>query len=718
MGSDQRFLAKRTAKVAALARATRWQQAVYLALVETPVQDARLHAAAVAALGRGLRWAEALALGAGRVRDTSSLNAALGACERARRWSVALRLWKDTHSRDVITFNTAMALCASGPPALAAEPWSCAQGGFAILQRALEPSDVDALLLELPGFLEGGTVRMEEQSKGNGGYDYLRQLPLQLSSLKEVAYEMFLPTASELLEQHGLEVTACGRVMCNELDVRERRRELPPTLEDFEALCERKGENRAHRDIYGEVSYPLQMLLLLSQPGQDFTGGRFFTLVDGRKHEAQMSRGDLLVFRTSCKHGCTVVRRGRNPTTQRMVVGLQFAKRALRRERLARRSLLQAASAEDSALNIFHDMCAAAAEPDVVSYNALIKACAWRSWRAASEAFKLCEVVTLQAITSCPRWAPQPGHCELQLGHDSQWTGPGGPSMVLFGGSTALLGLTDMSAALHDWTGHWEMALKECQRSQEQGVSISTDFLNAAISACSSFWRWAIRLFGCAVDFRAHIGQVSYAAALSAFSDGRFWLKAMSWLREARHFHCTGDDLMTCFNTAMSCCEDPSTWNSCLQVLDNLLEATIKPDQKSYRSPIRGTGYGTGWRTAIGLLESMVRGAINDDDHSALSATIWAAEVAGLPAQSRRASPSFDCSSVAATIFCASGLELTSGLAKLQRKSLRTAFQELSRYQGGRAPASDLPPLTGLGSINAQQPLSSVWNRVCYDKRW
>ena len=34
---------------------------------------------------------------------------------------------EDTHSRDVITFNTAMALCASGPPALAAEPWSCAQ---------------------------------------------------------------------------------------------------------------------------------------------------------------------------------------------------------------------------------------------------------------------------------------------------------------------------------------------------------------------------------------------------------------------------------------------------------------------------------------------------------------------------------------------------------------------------------------------------------------
>lgn len=43
-------------------------------------------------------------------------------------------------------------------------------------------------------------------------------------------------------------------------------------------------------------------------------------------------------------------------------------------------------------------------------------------------------------------------------------------------------------------------------------------------------------------------------------------------------------------------------------------------------------------------------------------------------------------------------------LAKLQRKTLRTALVALSSYQGTRSPASDLPPLTGgLGSINAQQ---------------
>eukprot|EP00435_Cladocopium_sp_Y103_P065617 s22_g27.t1 len=69
------FLAERTSKVAALARATRWQQAIFLALVETPVelQDLRLRNAALAALGRGLHWAEALALLAPQPAASSDL---------------------------------------------------------------------------------------------------------------------------------------------------------------------------------------------------------------------------------------------------------------------------------------------------------------------------------------------------------------------------------------------------------------------------------------------------------------------------------------------------------------------------------------------------------------------------------------------------------------------------------------------------------------------
>ena len=33
----------------------------------------------------------------------------------------------------------------------------------------------------------------------------------------------------------------------------------------------------------------------------------------------------------------------------------------------------------------------------------------------------------------------------------------------------AILCLTDLSTAFYDWTGHWEMALKDCHRYQERG---------------------------------------------------------------------------------------------------------------------------------------------------------------------------------------------------------------------------------------------------------
>ena len=44
------------------------------------------------------------------------------------------------------------------------------------------------------------------------------------------------------------------------------------------SIMHSKAVHDAH-DMTWLRSYPLQMLLLLSQPGQDFTGGRFFTLV-------------------------------------------------------------------------------------------------------------------------------------------------------------------------------------------------------------------------------------------------------------------------------------------------------------------------------------------------------------------------------------------------------------------------------------------------------
>ena len=179
---------------------------------------------------------------------------------------------------------------------------------------------------------------------------------MKLAVLREVAYEALLPIADAFLESHRLELQSSRRTFS--LNTTGKRFDtLPRTLLEFEELCAKKGqtrpsnlflwyqeggENRAHRDVYGEVSFPLQMVLMLDQHGEDFDGGKFFTLVNGRKHEATMNRGDLLIFRTSCLHGCTPVlpvlckKTQTKHETKRCVLGLQFALRQLLRERRAK----------------------------------------------------------------------------------------------------------------------------------------------------------------------------------------------------------------------------------------------------------------------------------------------------------------------------------------------------------------------------------------------
>jgi len=224
--------------------------------------------------------------------------------------------------------------------------------GLAIFRDAFRAVELSELQTELPDLLEGGRIRMSDQKKGDGVYDYLRRLPTRLADFRTLAYEALLPLAAQFLETHAYEVV---RLANKEFDLSLFARggqELPPTLAEFEELCRQKvqsrpsclllrygegGENKPHRDVYGPVSFPLQMLVLLHEPEYDFSGGQFFTHVNGREYLADAYRGDLIVFRTSCKHGCKRVLPGRQSVVQRHVIGLQFALRQLRRERLARR---------------------------------------------------------------------------------------------------------------------------------------------------------------------------------------------------------------------------------------------------------------------------------------------------------------------------------------------------------------------------------------------
>ena len=74
------------------------------------------------------------------------------------------------------------------------------------------------------------------------------------------------------------------------------------------------GENFPHQDLFGSVYFPLQVLIYLSRPGEDFSGGQFFTESDTKKRilHSEMRQGDLLIFDSvNVRHGMTEVTKGR-----------------------------------------------------------------------------------------------------------------------------------------------------------------------------------------------------------------------------------------------------------------------------------------------------------------------------------------------------------------------------------------------------------------------
>ncbi|QXI25957.1 2OG-Fe(II) oxygenase [Pseudomonas vanderleydeniana] len=91
--------------------------------------------------------------------------------------------------------------------------------------------------------------------------------------------------------------------------------------------------NCLHQDLYGEQVFPLQVAILLSRPGQDFTGGEFVLTeqrprMQSRPQVAALRQGDALIFavsqrpvegargcyRVNMRHGVSRVHTGRRHT--------------------------------------------------------------------------------------------------------------------------------------------------------------------------------------------------------------------------------------------------------------------------------------------------------------------------------------------------------------------------------------------------------------------
>ena len=128
---------------------------------------------------------------------------------------------------------------------------------------------------------------------------------------------------------------------------------FPDTLEGLHLLCKDNGQlkptplilkygkggyNTLHQDLYGEIYFPIQLVLFLSEPDEDFKGGEFILVQQTPRAQSKAivlkpKKGDLLAFttnfrpvkgskgyyRVSMKHGVSEVLDG-----ERHTVGIIF----------------------------------------------------------------------------------------------------------------------------------------------------------------------------------------------------------------------------------------------------------------------------------------------------------------------------------------------------------------------------------------------------------
>jgi len=209
--------------------------------------------------------------------------------------------------------------------------------GCAVIERLLYPDEcrqVAALYPQEEHFRSH--VHMARHGFGKGEYRYFKYpLPKLLSGLRTALYPHLAVIANDWNARMNID------------------RRYPARHADFLKECHDGGQTRPtplllqyvpgdfnclHQDLYGDLAFPLQVAILLSEPGKDFTGGEFVLSeqrprMQSRVEVVPLQQGDAFAFavhnrpvkgtkgtyRVNLRHGVSRVRTG-----MRHTVGIIF----------------------------------------------------------------------------------------------------------------------------------------------------------------------------------------------------------------------------------------------------------------------------------------------------------------------------------------------------------------------------------------------------------
>ncbi|WP_431895046.1 2OG-Fe(II) oxygenase [Nonomuraea sp. bgisy101] len=171
------------------------------------------------------------------------------------------------------------------------------------------------------------TIDMERYRFGRGQYRYFdRPFPDLVQELRQAFYPRLLPIARDWAARLG------------------RPAPWPDTLAEWLEMCHRAGQrkstpillryrdgdwNALHRDLYGDLVFPLQVVVGLNEPGADYDGGEFLLVEQRPRAQSRgtvtlLPQGHGLIFTTRdrpvrssrgwsaspVRHGVSTVRRG------------------------------------------------------------------------------------------------------------------------------------------------------------------------------------------------------------------------------------------------------------------------------------------------------------------------------------------------------------------------------------------------------------------------
>jgi hypothetical protein len=204
--------------------------------------------------------------------------------------------------------------------------------GAATVRRLLTSAECDALAaMYARDEVFRSRVVMARHGFGQGEYRYFSYpLPPLITELRARLYERLAPVANRWHEAMGLAAR------------------FPNDHGAFVARCHAAGQvrptplllkyepgdfNCLHQDLYGEHVFPLQAVLLLSEPGRDFEGGEFVMTeqrprMQSRPMVLPLRQGDAAViavhhrpmrglrgvYRVNLRHGVSRLRSGRRFT--------------------------------------------------------------------------------------------------------------------------------------------------------------------------------------------------------------------------------------------------------------------------------------------------------------------------------------------------------------------------------------------------------------------